>query len=91
MANENTPPDLEQLQKLGLAGKLWTLAIIFTWDGETRRLLHRNLTNAQQRDLRSEIFEYGFLHPVTKDSWRVVCPLDIDKVFLDKQSNYFPG
>ena len=85
------PGEVAQLQELGLAGKLWALSIVFTWDGETKTVIHRNLTNQQVMKLRSSIFEYGFIHPIAAGSWRVVCPLDIDRVYLDRQSGYFSG
>jgi len=85
------PDEQQKLHELGQAGKLWTLSIVFTWDGETKTAVHRNLTNQQVMKLRSSIFEYGFIHPIAAGSWRVVCPLDIDRVYLDRQSGYFSG
>lgn len=85
------PGEVLQLQQLGAEGKLWALTIVFCLDTETKTVIHRNLTNQQVMKLRSSIFEYGFIHPIKVGSWRVVCPLDIDSVYLDRQSGYFSG
>ncbi len=91
MEHEPIPKEILELQELGQAGKLWALSIIFTWDGETKTVIHRNLTNGQVMKIRGDIFQYGFIHPIKQASWRVVCPIDIDRVYLDRQSGYFSG
>jgi hypothetical protein len=91
MGHEPIPDEIRQLQELGQAGKLWALQIVFTWDGETKTVTHRNLTNAQVMQIRKDIFLCGFIHPISQGSWRVVCPIDIDRVYLDRQSGYFSG
>ena len=85
------PPELIDMYKLGQAGKLWTIEIIYVLDGETKVEKKRNLRRAEVMLLREDIFKVGFLIGQTTDCWRVITPLDIDKVFLHRQSGYFSG
>lgn len=89
-----TPDDLKKLNDLveaGKEGKLWTLTIVFSFDGETKTAVHRNKFSREVMNIRGQIFQYGFIHPLGDSSWRVIMPLDIDRVYLDKQSGYFNG
>lgn len=78
-----------QLQELGQQGKLWTITIVYLLDTETKSIPHRNLTNPQVMKIRGDIFQFGFLHPIRPGSWRIICPVDIHAVYLDRQSGYF--
>lgn len=99
MANEHiadgpaspVPPELLALMELGKQGKLWAVTIQFSIDSETRSVIHRNLTNKQVMKIRADVFIYGFLHPISAGSWRIIPPMDITGVYLDRQSGYFPG
>jgi hypothetical protein len=82
---------LNELTQMGKEGKLWTLTICFTLDGETKQDIKRNLKSREIMKLRTDLFQVGFLHPISAGRWRIVMPLDIDRVYLDRQSGYFSG
>lgn len=82
---------LNDLVEAGKEGKLWTLTIVFSFDGETKTAIHRNKFSKEVMNIRGQIFQYGFIHPIGEGQWRVICPLDIDRVYLDKQAGYFQG
>ena len=82
---------LNDLIEAGKKGELWTLTIVFSLDGETKTVYHRNKHRAEIMSVRREIFLSGFIHPIGVNSWRIICPLDISAVYLDRQSGYFNG
>ena len=90
-AKSYIPEEVKKLYELGAAGKLWTISIQFALDGETKMNIHRNLRRNEVMNLRGSIFQYGFLHPVGDGHWLIIPPMDIQKVYLDRQSGYFSG
>ena len=80
----------QRLFELGAAGKLWTLTVTFTVDGDTKLERHRSLINSQVMALREDIFKYGVLHSMGNGHWKIVSPVD---VYLDlyRQTGYFSG
>lgn len=82
---------IDNLAALGKEGKLWTLTVLFSVDTEAKRVIHRNLQSHEVMTLRKNMFIYGFVHPVSLGHWRIIMPLDITGIFLDKQQALFNG
>jgi|SRR5215213_2681377 len=80
----------QRLYELGMSGKLWTLTVTFSVDGQTKMEKHVNLTSAEIMKLRKAVFEYGVLYPMANSHWKIISPVDI-YVDLYRQSGYFSG
>jgi len=87
------PDHLKELVEMGAAGKLWTLECEYVLDSEWKLLRWRNLTDKECMERRLKMFQVGFSIPVHGEPghWRIICPADIKKVFLHRQSGYFKG
>lgn len=87
------PDHLKELMEMGAAGKLWTLECEYVLDSEWKILRWRNLTDKECMERRLKMFQVGFSIPVHGQPgfWRIICPTDIKKVFLHRQSGYFHG
>ena len=81
----------KELMEMGAAGKLWTLECEYVMDSEWKLLRWRNLTDKDCMERRLKMFQVGFSIPVHGEPghWRIICPNDIKKVFLHRQSGYF--
>lgn len=84
------PPELQQRIDLGKAGKLWTIEVIYNCHNEVKKIARRNLKNEEVQEYRETMFRYGLTIPVEPGHWQIICPYDIARVDLYKQSGYFP-
>ena len=87
------PEELRELYEMGAAGKLWTLEVEYDFDSERKITRWRNLTDQDLMRRRTSMFQVGFSIPVggQPGHWRVICPIDIVKVDLYRQTGYFSG
>lgn len=90
---DNVPEELRELYEMGAAGKLWTLEFEYSMDSERKLFRWRNLSEAQLMARRNKMFSVGITVPVggAPGHWRVICPIDIIRVDLYRQSGYFSG
>lgn len=88
---DNIPAELHELWEMGAAGKLWTLECVYVLDSEQKIIRWRNLTDAELMGRRVKMFSQGFTIPVEPGHWRIVHPIDIQRVDLYRQSGYFSG
>lgn len=91
---DHIPAELRELWEMGAHGKLWTLEVVYTVDSEQKILRWRNMTDDQLMARRSKMFMVGFSIPVADGEpghWRIICPMDILRVDLYRQSGYFSG
>lgn len=89
----NVPEDLRELYEMGAAGKLWTLVFEYAMDSERKLITLRNLTDTELMVKRTKMFQVGFTVQVGGETghWRIICPIDIVRVDLYRQSGYFSG
>lgn len=87
------PEELRELYEMGAAGKLWALECEYTMDTERKIIRWRNLTESEMMGRRNKMFHVGMTVPVGGDPghWRIIHPLDIQRVDLYRQSGYFSG
>lgn len=87
------PDHLRELVEMGAAGKLWTLECEYVIDSEWKILRWRNLTDKECMERRLKMFQVGLTIPVHGEPgfWRIICPTDLKRVFLHRQTGYFKG
>lgn len=98
MKPNDRKPDIVELDKLAREGQLWSIEVIYENEKEVCSMRYYNQTNPEVMRIREAVFRAGFIIPV-KDkngqpitgSYQVIPPLDILKVFLHRQSEYFKG
>ena len=98
MKPNSQKPDIVELDKLAREGQLWSIEVLYELEKEVCSMRYFNQTNAEVMRIREAIFRAGFVIPVkdkngqpVKGSYQVVPPLDIFKVFLHRQTEYFKG
>jgi hypothetical protein len=89
----SVPDELKELFEMGAAGKLWTLEFEYTMDSERKLFRWRNLSEKELMVKRTKMFSVGMTVPVGGEPghWRIICPIDIIRVDLYRQSGYFSG
>lgn len=95
--NQAVSPEIEALVKLGRAGKLLTIEVTFdeiTDDNGkpstvTRRYVLRNKTMDDVWKFRENVYQKGFMFPVSTDHWKIIHPMEIKSVDIWRQNDYF--
>lgn len=83
--------ELYQLKKLGAAGKLWSIEVVYNYDQETKRYLIKNQTSANLMKFREAVVAAGVMVPtrIEKGEYILVLPWQIITITVNKQSVFF--
>jgi hypothetical protein len=98
MKPDDRKPNIVELDKLAREGQLWSIEVVYELDKEACSMRYYNQTNPEVMRIREAIFRAGFIIPLKdKDgqpltgSYQVIPPMDILKVYLHRQTEYFRG
>lgn len=82
---------LRELERLGAEGNLWSIDVIYdVGNGETKHHWRRNMTGRKTMDFRKRMFLFGFEIMTRPGEWEIICPIDIRKVYMYRQTRYIP-
>lgn len=79
----------EQLRKLGKEGKLFAVEVLYSEGKETKKVVYANQTATDLMTFRRNLFTCGFLVGISPGHYRLYSPADIEKVFVDRQSDFW--